>query len=153
MRIDRDHSTLVCDHCGNQQELPWIAEHVDLLGETTSPCPVCGTPLSDSRLEGFPVLCCSRCFGMLIGMNRFAALIDAVRVLEERSFRTLPPRRQNPNDRVVNCPKCRAAMLSHLYGGPGNIVIDSCEQCQVNWLDSGELRRTAIAPDGPRGAS
>jgi Zn-finger nucleic acid-binding protein len=44
-------------------------------------------------------------------------------------------------------------MLSHLYGGPGNIVIDSCEQCQANWLDSGELRRTAVAPEGPRGAS
>jgi hypothetical protein len=87
---------------------------------------------------------------MLVDMNRFAAIIDAVRALEERSFQTVPPRRQNPNDRSINCPKCHAPMLSHLYGGPGNIVIDTCERCQVNWLDSGELRRAAIAPDGPR---
>jgi Zn-finger nucleic acid-binding protein len=150
MRMDRDRGILACDHCGSQQELPWITEHIDLQSETTSLCPVCGTPLSASRLEGHSVLCCSRCFGMLIDMNRFAAVIDAVRAVEERSVAMLPPRRQNPNDRVINCPKCGTPMLSHLYGGPGNIVIDTCEQCQVNWLDSGELRRAAIAPDGPR---
>jgi Zn-finger nucleic acid-binding protein len=33
-------------------------------------------------------------------------------------------------------------------GGPGNVVIDTCERCRVNWLDSGELRRIAVAPDG-----
>ena len=33
------------------------------------------------------------------------------------------------------------------YGGPGNVVIDTCERCLVNWLDPGELRRIAIAPD------
>lgn len=152
LRIDRDRGILLCNHCGNQQELPWIAERVVLGSETTSLCPSCDAPLSASRLEGLPVLCCSRCFGMLIDMNRFAAVIDAVRVLEERPFSTLPPRRQNPNDRVVNCPRCHAPMLSHLYGGHGNIVIDTCERCQVNWLDSGELRRTAIAPDGRRRA-
>jgi Zn-finger nucleic acid-binding protein len=26
-------------------------------------------------------------------------------------------------------------------------VIDSCEHCLVNWLDGGELRRIAVAPD------
>jgi len=39
-------------------------------------------------------------------------------------------------------------MLAHVYGGPGNIVIDTCERCQLNWLDPGELRRIALAPDG-----
>jgi Zn-finger nucleic acid-binding protein len=38
-------------------------------------------------------------------------------------------------------------MLGHIYAGPGNAVIDSCERCQVNWLDPGELRRIAVAPD------
>jgi Zn-finger nucleic acid-binding protein len=37
-------------------------------------------------------------------------------------------------------------MLSHFYGGPGNIVLDTCEGCQVNWLDPGELQRIARAP-------
>jgi Zn-finger nucleic acid-binding protein len=149
MRIDRDHGILVCDHCRSQEELPWIIDHIDLQSETTNLCPLCGTSLSAGQLEGFPMLCCSRCFGMLIDMGRFAALIEAVRALEGRPVQTVPPRGQNPNDRVITCPKCRTPMLSHLYGGPGNIVIDTCERCQVNWLDSGELRRTVIAPDGP----
>ena len=38
-------------------------------------------------------------------------------------------------------------MTSHHYGGPGNIVMDTCERCELNWLDPGELRRIALAPD------
>jgi Zn-finger nucleic acid-binding protein len=36
-------------------------------------------------------------------------------------------------------------MLNHVYGGPGNLVIDTCESCRLNWLDPGELRRLARA--------
>jgi hypothetical protein len=84
---------------------------------------------------------------MLIDMNRFADIINVVRANEERAFRIALPRRQNPTDRSTDCPTCGHPMLGHLYGGPGNVVIDSCERCQVNWLDPGELRRIAIAPD------
>ena len=38
-------------------------------------------------------------------------------------------------------------MTSHNYGGPGNVVMDTCERCELNWLDPGELRRIALAPD------
>ena len=31
----------------------------------------------------------------------------------------------------------------------GNVVIDTCEPCGVNWLDPGELRRIAVAPYSP----
>jgi hypothetical protein len=84
---------------------------------------------------------------MLIAMNRFATLIDAVRAREDGSRRIALPRRQNPADRLINCPACGQPMLAHIYAGPGNAVIDSCERCQVNWLDPGELRRIAVAPD------
>ncbi len=147
MRIEGD-GLLVCDHCGSQQELPAAIPYVELLGETSSLCPICSMPLSAGRVEGHPLLCCARCFGMLIDMNRFATIIDAARVHEARAFRIALPRRQNPADRAINCPACGQPMLSHLYGGPGNVVIDSCERCQLNWLDPGELRRIAVAPDG-----
>jgi Zn-finger nucleic acid-binding protein len=84
---------------------------------------------------------------MLIDMNRFVALIDALRAREERSLRIALPRRQNPADRLLNCPGCGQPMVGHIYAGPGNAVIDSCERCQVNWLDPGELHRIAVAPD------
>jgi Zn-finger nucleic acid-binding protein len=38
-------------------------------------------------------------------------------------------------------------MITHRYGGPGNVIIDSCERCQANWLDYGELARIVRAPD------
>jgi Zn-finger nucleic acid-binding protein len=37
-------------------------------------------------------------------------------------------------------------MEAHFYGGPGNVVIDTCESCSLNWLDHGELARIAQAP-------
>ena len=31
--------------------------------------------------------------------------------------------------------------------GPGNVIIDTCESCSLNWLDYGELQRIVRAPD------
>ena len=36
-------------------------------------------------------------------------------------------------------------MDTHPYGGPGNIVIDNCAGCELNWLDYGELQRVGRA--------
>jgi Zn-finger nucleic acid-binding protein len=80
-------------------------------------------------------------------MAHFVAVIEIARSHEERTGVSLP-RRQRPGDRIVPCPACASAMLSHLYAGPGNLVIDTCERCGVNWLDPGELRRIARAPQG-----
>ena len=38
-------------------------------------------------------------------------------------------------------------MEAHLYAGPGNVVIDSCEECCMIWLDRGEAKRIASAAD------
>lgn len=150
MRIVRDSGLYVCDHCGGQQEASAAATHIELLDETSRRCPSCSSLLSASRLEEQSFLCCARCFGMLIEMNRFAAVIEAMRALEERSVQTPLSRRQNPADRRIDCPSCGRTMRAHLYAGPGNVVIDTCDHCLVNWLDPGELRRIAIAPDSSR---
>jgi Zn-finger nucleic acid-binding protein len=41
-------------------------------------------------------------------------------------------------------------MDAHFYGGPGNAVIDSCEECSLIWMDRGVLMRIAHAPDAPQ---
>src|SRR5262245_49673218 len=87
MRIIRDKGLLICDHCGTQQDAPPIPEELELLGETEQNCPVCSTPLSRSRLHGHPLLCCARCAGLLIDMNRFTTIIDAVRAHDVGDFR------------------------------------------------------------------
>jgi Zn-finger nucleic acid-binding protein len=150
MRIIRDKGLLICDHCGSQQEAPAIPEDLELLEETEQKCPVCTTPLSRSRLHGHPLLCCGRCAGLLIDMNRFATIIDAVRAHDVGAFRTAVPASQKPGDRTLSCPSCGQPLVSHHYGGPGNVVIDTCSRCLVNWLDQGELRRIALAPDRGR---
>ena len=149
MRIDRARGLAVCDHCGSQQEALAIVADPEVLSETSSACPICPTALSTARLEGHLLLYCSGCSGMLIDMTRFATVIDALRARADGSH-AVAPRRQNPGDRILSCPRCRQPMIGHLYGGPGNVVIDSCERCQANWLDAGELRRIAVAPDSRR---
>ena len=79
-----------------------------------------------------------------------AAIIEAVRAYDVGTFRTSLPRRQSPADRTLHCPTCARPLLSHQYAGGGNVVIDTCEHCLVNWLDQGELRRIALAPDRQR---
>jgi Zn-finger nucleic acid-binding protein len=147
LRIIRDKRLLVCEHCGSEQEAPAIPEEIQLLEETTHACPLCSTPLSKSRLHGQPLLCCPACGGLLIGMNVFTTIIDAVRAYDVGPFRMSAPSRQTPGERTLNCPSCAQPLESHRYSGPGNVVIDTCSRCLVNWLDQGELRRIALAPD------
>ena len=150
LRIIRDKGLLVCDHCGTEHDAPAIPEELELLGETSQNCPVCATPLSRSRLHGHPLLCCPRCGGLLIEMNRFTMIVDAVRAHDVGTFRTTLPPQQKPGERTLNCPSCGQPFVSHHYGGPGNVVIDTCTPCLVNWLDQGELRRIALARDRQR---
>ena len=42
-------------------------------------------------------------------------------------------------------------METHPYYGPGNVIIDSCGDCDLIWLDAGELKQIEHAPGGDRG--
>ena len=144
MHAHDDTGVLACQHCGSREELSVIARRVEVCGQSSRTCPTCATGLADGAIEGAPLLVCQRCEGLLIAMEHFISVIDAVRAHETPS-RTIPPRTQIPGVRVLNCPACGQPMLSHFYGGPGNLVIDTCERCRLNWLDPGELRRIARA--------
>jgi Zn-finger nucleic acid-binding protein len=148
MRFSSERCAFVCAHCGSERPLPGGMERLQIGPESQERCPLCGISLSESLLVGHPLLTCTRCFGLLIEMQHFAALIDALRVYEGRSYRTPPPREQEPGERRLDCPRCQQPMANHLYGGPGNVVIDTCESCLLNWLDPGELRRIVLAPTG-----
>jgi len=83
-------------------------------------------------------------------MNLFVTIIDAVRAYDVSSFPASAPSRQKPGERTLKCPSCGRPFVSHHYGGGGNVVIDTCSPCLVNWLDQGELRRIALAPKSQR---
>jgi Zn-finger nucleic acid-binding protein len=144
VQVDREGGVLVCRHCGSSEQSSSIAQLVEVHSMSDATCPTCATPLASGKLDGRPFLLCQGCEGMLVPMAEFVSVIEAVRA-HETPARAVPPRQQSPGDRIINCPACAKPMLSHFYGGPGNLVIDTCERCQLNWLDPGELRRIARA--------
>jgi Zn-finger nucleic acid-binding protein len=143
--VDRGGAVLECQHCGSADSQPEIIRLIEIGEDSDRRCPVCALALAKGRLEGIPLVICRRCSGMLIDMEHFVTIVEIARAHTKRSD-TILPRRQQPGERTLECPRCGNAMLSHLYGGPGNLVIDTCERCYVNWLDAGELRRIAVAP-------
>jgi len=146
MRADRERAIFVCDYCGSHAVPPAADDGVLLLGQTSHPCPVCVTVLSTGSLESYDILYCEHCRGMLVSMDDFQPLISAMRTVD-RLAAFLGPRSSADAERALNCPKCGEAMDGHPYGGGGNVNIDSCESCELIWLDRGELRKIASAPD------
>jgi hypothetical protein len=80
-------------------------------------------------------------------MDLFPELVDNLRAQQQVSIPVGAV--ANPDDlrRHISCPHCRRPMEPHFYAGPGNVVLDSCDYCNLNWLDHGELMRIARAPD------
>jgi hypothetical protein len=84
---------------------------------------------------------------MLVEMDVFVDLIEWL-----RSHRSGPAAAATAADlrdlsRKIACPQCHRPMDTHFYAGPGNIVIDDCSRCKLNWLDYGEIGRIVSAPD------
>jgi hypothetical protein len=84
---------------------------------------------------------------MLIPMQAFQALVEQLRT-ERSGAAPQPTADASDLRRKIDCPQCHHRMDTHFYAGPGNVVIDSCENCCLIWLDSGELMHIVHAPDG-----
>lgn len=138
--------TFTCLHCGTAEPAPTHLHTLDFGEPSGLSCPGCHSALHVASVSGRPARACVTCGGVLAEMASFGLLIDALRLVEGPALEALPPRTQEPGQRTVDCPECGTRMRSHLYGGGGNVVIDTCERCLHNWLDGGELRRIALAP-------
>ena len=144
---DRGRLLFTCRHCGTEEPVPVNLQAFDLLEPSALHCPACKSNLLNALAGGRQVYICLGCHGALVPMASFMAVVAVVRFYEGQSLDVLPARRQEPGDRLLMCPSCGQVMTSHHYGGGGNLVMDSCEHCELNWLDPGELRRIALAPD------
>jgi Zn-finger nucleic acid-binding protein len=147
LRLDRDQGLMVCDYCGTQSTPPADEDGVQITGETTHPCPVCPKPLSTGRIEAHDLLYCTTCHGILIGMDDFVSLVESLREHRGRAASFLSPRVETESGQELRCPLCQGAMDHHPYGGGGNVMVYSCENCSQLWLERGVLRRVVIAPD------
>jgi Zn-finger nucleic acid-binding protein len=148
MHVATGKDFLICDYCGATHFPEANPDGVRVLGEVTeSPCPRCEIPLVTAKLAGADVIFCNHCSGLLIAMDDFMPVVEELRSCHETSAYAGKQPDWGDLDRSTKCPKCGRTMDTHPYCGPGNVIIDTCEDCSVNWLDYGELQRVVRAPD------
>jgi len=148
MRLKSDSTSFRCEYC-QRVFLPETNadDGVRALGEPSGQdCPICTIALVHATLNNIRICYCSKCHGMLVPMGALSALVDAVQG-QKRGGTIQPPADAEDLQRKINCPGCHRRMDTHFYAGPGNVVIDSCENCCLTWLDGGEVTRIAAAPE------
>jgi len=148
MRLEADKECLVCDYCSTVHFPEANPDGVRVL-EEPSPlhCPICDIALVHASVARQRMLYCGRCHGMLVGMDNFVAMVHNVRTRHEISGEPSHQPDWTEMDRRIKCPQCSEQMDTHPYGGGGNVIIEDCEHCSLNWLDYGELERIVQAPD------
>lgn len=148
MRIKDDADYLICDYCETPHFPDPNSDGVRVLGvEAEFSCPICAVSLVHASVARERIFYCQRCRGMLISMNVFSEIVADLRSRRETTADPAHPPDWKDLDRRIQCPRCRVTMDTHPYCGPGNIIIDTCEPCVLNWLDYGELDRVVLAPD------
>ncbi|OQA18685.1 MAG: A2L zinc ribbon domain protein [Chloroflexi bacterium ADurb.Bin360] len=154
MVLVRERDYYQCEYCGSTYFPNISTEGIRLLGENPDGirCPLCGILLNlatfDDVHQGY---LCSRCRSLLFTRTDFRRLIET-----RRARATTPPEmpvRYAPEElqRQIRCPVCARTMETYPYMGPGNIVIDTCQTCDLIWLDHRELERVVNAPGRDRG--
>ena len=148
LRLTENSDSFQCEYCRSIYTPPVNDDGVRMLGEPSAlACPVCAVPLQQAALAGSRILYCTTCQGILVPMKEFVGLIDELRSQHSGNPTVSLALDRQALQRHIRCPQCHQDMDTHFYGGPGNIVIDDCSRCFLNWLDKGELTRVVRAPD------
>lgn len=143
----------LCSHCESLVCPEPAADGLRVTGERGHDCPVCKQALLRAVLDDREAIeVCERCKGILMPREAFAETLTARRRAAQTPSVTPSPADPHDLQRRIACPDCGAPMVTDWYYGPGNIVIDTCETCDVVWLDAGELRRVVDAPGSDRRA-
>lgn len=148
MRLGNDDDCFSCEYCKTLVIPNKNKDGIGVLGEISAfECPVCGVPLEHAVIDRHRILYCTRCCGSLISMPVFVSVVGDLRAHQSGAWEI--PRPPDPQElrRKLRCPKCKQQMDTHYYAGPGNIIIDDCDRCELNWLDNGELMRVVRTSD------
>lgn len=149
MVLHRERDYYRCEYCETFFFPSASSEGIRMLGENPegTQCPICRVLLQmvtlDDRYRGYH---CERCRGFLFSRSTFRQLLESRRAKATTSSE--PSTGYDPGElkRRINCPICHRVMETHLYMGPGNIVIDTCSSCDLIWLDYREIERAVTAP-------
>jgi Zn-finger nucleic acid-binding protein len=148
MRLKPDNVSFQCDYC-HTSFLPEANadDGVRVLGEPSGQdCPICSTGLTHATLSNIRICYCTKCRGMLVPMGALQSLVDELQA-QKRGATVQPAADTSDLRRKINCPQCHHPMDAHFYAGPGHVIIDSCENCCIIWLDGGGLMRIVQAPE------
>lgn len=148
MTVEPGKDFLACDYCQSMHFPDPNADGVRVLGESSERnCPRCSIALTHASVGGERVLYCERCRGLLVNMGAFMVVLEELRSRHASSEYVGEQPDWDNLQRTSQCPECGKKMNTHGYAGPGNVIIDSCSECCVNWLDYGEFQRIVRAPD------
>jgi Zn-finger nucleic acid-binding protein len=92
------------------------------------------------------VCACESCGGILVQREFLGQVVRRARAEWDRNDSPSRPLDPAELQRRVACPVCHEVMETFAYAGPGCIVVDSCNACDLTWLNGGELLRIAAAP-------
>jgi Zn-finger nucleic acid-binding protein len=106
--------------------------------------------MTHAAVDGLRLAHCRQCLGLLVEMEAFVVLVERVRSKQKQGPAPPRPADLSQLERELKCPGCGRRMDTHPYGGPGNIIIDNCPECGLNWLDHSELRRVVTAGESSR---
>lgn len=143
-------SHAVCEGCGDY----WFPESIEASQDGIVPqnrstpfsCPRCSVDLEVGKIGKTEVCYCPTCRGFVIDSESLGGVIHAYRSNYQGPEDRPTPADQRELDVHGMCPACFAIMEAHHYGGPGNIVLDTCIGCKLAWLDHGELAKIMRAP-------
>ena len=155
MELIESRRYFVCRHCGSFSfPEPIDVDGIRIVGRTADArmCPVCAVAMDQAVIdEKHSAHFCGRCRGILMPRDTFSGM-----VIHRRAWATgvpvaPPPFDRRTLERVLSCPLCSERFVTHPYGGPGAVAIDTCERCNVIWLDYREMKQIVEAPGADRG--
>ena len=132
-----------CKYCGGYDFPNPNQDGVALLDKLSSfACPICKKSLVLATLQNVHILSCPNCRGNLIAQPKMLAILSQAESSPLPPNETILSSSNKPElSRIAICPSCQKKMNTYPYGGPGNIIIQGCDACQLIWLDFGELSR------------
>ena len=110
----------------------------------TAQCPRCDGTLKFGRYHNQKVHHCSSCSGTLFAL---ASLGQALEELSAELFCKVSPDAVLPEltntNELLNCPHCASRMENYGYMGSHKVMLDSCIECNMIWVDALELAAMA----------
>ena len=139
-QVEEDQNFFHCGYCGCYDFPNPNLDGVALLDEISPyPCPICNKPLVSAIVNNVPIFSCPKCRGnLLVNPGCFPSFVSPRFSIRSTKTCRIP---KKPALAHHTPPPCHKMMAVYPYGGPGNIIIQGCEQCRLIWLDFGELSR------------